>query len=127
MTEATNVLNDVKLIVTSIAETIDGVSWVYLAPETWKPINQSINAKFKKEVPMLTFLGGKDANGKGVRTFNIEGVDINVHYDEATGKRVNLMKAADALRFYDASLDTWTDRTVDLDISKFDFSKARAR
>jgi hypothetical protein len=117
-----------KLVVTAIMQSLDnGTSWVYLSKECWSATNQSINAKFTKQVPLLTFQGGKDITGKGVRTFIIEGVEVHSHYDDATGKRYFIMDTAAAQAHYDASQDTWTDRVVDLDIAKFDFSKTRAR
>lgn len=92
-----------KLVVRNIVgEAHDGLSRVIVTYDIFAKINQSISALWNPGIKApYSFEGGGDATGKGVRTFNIGGINLYAHYkradDEAGRGRLFLfMKTDDA-------------------------------
>lgn len=73
-----------------ISSDIGGFSRVTIANELFNAI--------RGVKPTLPYKGMGDAGGNGVRVFNIENVDLYVHYDKLNRKTMFIMKTQDALR-----------------------------
>jgi hypothetical protein len=79
----------VQLIVRNIiSDEIDGHVRVTVANELFNAI--------RGLKPALPYKGAGDLGGNGVRVFNIDGVDLYVHYDKEARQTMFIMKSKDA-------------------------------
>ena len=103
-------MSEIKLVVKStIGEPINGYSRVAVSMDLFKA-----TAGYK---PTLPYRDINDANGKNIRTFTIDGMDLYLKYNTDTERSIYIMKTEDAQK----ALDT---HKLDFDVSMFEAIKS---
>ena len=109
-----------KLVVRNIiGASIDGYSRVTVANDLFAALNQSVRARFSRQTPKFAYKAMGEESGKGIRVFNIDGVELYSHYDTESGKTFFLMKTEEA----EAHLVTLAEQRAGEEKLPFNISK----
>jgi len=81
-------MNNTLIVRNIISADINGYSRVTVSNELFNAI--------RGVKPALPYTGMGDTGGNGVRVFNIEGIDLYVHYDKINQSTMFIMKTLDA-------------------------------
>lgn len=75
-----------------IGDAINGLVRVNVDSPAFNAMQQSIFARNNRETPLLKYQGMGSQDGKGVRVFNFNGIEVYSHYDKESRRTIFLMK-----------------------------------
>lgn len=89
--------NNIKLEVDYVVSpAIDGYVRVFVSNTLFNAVKQSLKDRFNNVPSLLSFSGGTDKDGLGIREFLFGDIKLYVSYDKATSKNEFFISAEDA-------------------------------
>lgn len=106
-----------------IGDPKDGISRVTVNSEVFQAVIDSIRARFNNTKPVLEFKGMGDKAGNGMRVFNINGVELYVHYHDESRKMFLFMKTEEAkARLVSLAEERANEPKLPFNVEEFDLS-----
>lgn len=113
-------MNNIKLVIRNvIGEPINGISRVTVSQTLYDAVKQSISAQYTKQERVLKYHTREEQEGKWMRVFNIEGMELYAWYER---RLYFFMKTEDAKKCIVTLDEERSESKLPLHLSQFNLN-----